>query len=136
MDARSHAAGGLHKYVQEVSDCLDDEVDVVDLDVAPGPATAIILVRSVLPTLPAQPVLLTWDEINGWALRVEIDGDGDTTAVAYLGGDDILPPPRLVRTFLQEAARGGHPGVMTPPLFRHADADDDLEQRLTGFDAR
>ncbi|GAA2785273.1 DUF6292 family protein [Saccharopolyspora taberi] len=135
MDARSHAAEGLRNYVREVSAGLGDDVDVVDLDLAPGPATAIILVRSVLPTLPALPVLLTWDEINGWALRVEIDGDGDTTAVAYLGGD-ILPEPGEVHRFLHEAVRGAHPGAVSPPLFRHADADDDLERRLTGFHAR
>ncbi|GAA4866279.1 MULTISPECIES: DUF6292 family protein [Saccharopolyspora] len=132
MDAQ-RATGGLRTYIHVVSSALGGAVDVVDIDASKGPATAIILLHSTIPTLPELPLLLTWDEINGWALRVKISDDGDTTALGYLG-DEILPDPAVVRTFLTEAVDGGNPGVIMPPGFRTPGADDDLEHRLAHFD--
>ncbi|GAA0530976.1 hypothetical protein GCM10011581_28220 [Saccharopolyspora subtropica] len=131
MDTTGQAVGGLVKYVRAVADDLGDEVSEVDVDVG-GLATAIILVRSHVPTLVEFPLLLTWDEVSGWALRIETDGRGDTTPVVFMGGD-ILPEPESVQRFLRAATTGEHPGTPLPPAFRLPNAPDDLERRLAHF---
>lgn len=132
MDARSRAACGLVNYVHEVAGVLDDDVVEVDVDVEEGPATAIIILRSRMPTFAEFPLLLTWDEISGWAVRVEISGDGDTTPLSYLG-EEILPPPVRVRRYLWDSLVGRYPGTLRPRPLRHLDAADDLEHRLARF---
>lgn len=132
MDTRSPAASGLVDYIRSVADALGDDVTEVDVDFDDGLATAIILVRSHVPTLLEFPLLLTWDEVSGWALRVETDGTGDTTALEFLGGD-ILPGPQVVREFLGEAVCGRSPGLVLPPAFRTPNAGDELEHRLAQF---
>jgi hypothetical protein len=134
MDMTSPAAGGLINYVRTVAGDLGDDVYEVDVDLESGLATAIILVHSKVPTLVDCPLLLTWDEVSGWALRVETDGWGDTTAIEFMG-EDILPEPGLVRNFLQEAVDGHNPGMLQPPSFRLPNAGDDLEDRLARFAA-
>lgn len=128
MDPTSRAADGLVNYINRVTDHLGSDVYEVDIDVEDVLATAIILVRPRVPTLVELPLLLTWDEVNGWALRVEI-GDGDTTVLGYLG-EDILPDAGLVEGFLAAAASGDHPGTVFPPGFRQPERNDDLEVRL------
>ncbi|MDA3645715.1 DUF6292 family protein [Saccharopolyspora indica] len=132
MDTRSPAASGLVDYIRSVADALGDDVTEVDVDFDDGLATAIILVRSHVPTLLELPLLLTWDEVSGWALRVETDGTGDTTALEFLGGD-ILPHPQVVREFLGDAVCGRSPGLVLPPAFRTPNAGDELEHRLAQF---
>lgn len=132
MEPMSRAAGGLTNYIRAVADRLGSDVYEVDIDVEAGLATVIILVHPRIPTLVEQPVLLTWDEVNGWALRVEVDGDGDTTVLGYLGSD-ILPAPEGVGGFLEAAIAGNHPGTMLPPGFRQPDNDDELAHRLARF---
>ncbi|MGW1681108.1 DUF6292 family protein [Saccharopolyspora sp. NPDC002376] len=134
MDTRSPAASGLVDYIRSVADVLGDDVAEVDVDFDDGLATAIILVCSRVPTLLDYPLLLTWDEVSGWALRVETDGTGDTTALQFLGGD-ILPHPSAVRKFLGDAVRGRSPGLVLPPAFRMPNAGDELEHRLAHFRA-
>ncbi|WP_223838475.1 DUF6292 family protein [Saccharopolyspora pogona] len=134
MDMTSPAAGGLINYVRTVAGDLGDDVYEVDVDLESGLATAIILVHSKVPTLVDFPLLLTWDEVSGWALRVETDGRGDTTAIEFMG-EDILPDPGLVRHFLREAISGRNPGMVQPPSFRMPNAGDDLEDRLARFAA-
>ncbi|GAB3686820.1 DUF6292 family protein [Saccharopolyspora tripterygii] len=131
MDTASPAFGGLVNYVHLVAEGMDD-VDEVDVDVDGELATVVVLVSSRVPTLVDRPLLLTWDEVAGWALRVETSGMGDTTSLAYLGGD-ILPDPQTVQAFLRDALAGRSPGTFSAPAFRLPNAHDDLETRLTGF---
>lgn len=128
MDMTTSAVSGLVNYVRSVTAGIEEEVGAIDLEVDEL-ATVIILVNSRVPTLVELPLLLTWDEVSGWALRVGTDDDGDTTPLAYLG-EDVLPPPRTVQEFLRDAVRGESPGRVMSPAFRAPNAPDGLEQRL------
>ncbi|MEV4732396.1 DUF6292 family protein [Saccharopolyspora sp. NPDC049426] len=132
MDTASPAVGGLVNYVRCVAEDLADEIDEIDVDVDGGLATVLILMNTRVPTLMDSPLLLTWDEVSGWALRVETDGTGDTTPLEFLG-EEILPNPQVVQAFLRDAIRGRSPGTLTAPTFRLPNASDDLEMRLVRF---
>ncbi|WP_406691158.1 DUF6292 family protein [Saccharopolyspora sp. ID03-671] len=128
---RTSAVSGLVTYVRGVTSGLE-EFTTVDLEVEEAPATVLILLDSRVPTLPEYPLLLTWDEVSGWALRVETDGEGGTTPVCFLG-EDVLPEPSAVQEFLRAAVRGESPGSIEPHAFRWPNAQDDLERRLELF---
>lgn len=89
MEMTISVISGLVNYVGRVTDGIED-VEAIDLAVEDGLATVIISMGSRLPTLTELPLLLTWDEISGWALRVETDGEGSTTSLAHLE-EDVLP---------------------------------------------
>lgn len=131
---RMNTAGreGLVKYVLAVANRLGGDVVAVDIGLDEGVATAFIMVRSYIPTLIGWRLVLSWDEANGWALRIVVNEDGDSTALAYLGGE-ILPKPKDVQQFVEDANRGQNPGSITAPAFRHPEERDDLEQRLAHF---
>lgn len=125
------AVSGLVTYVRSVTGGLE-EFSTVDFDVDDAPVTVLVLLNRRVPTLPEFPLLLTWDEVSGWALRVETDGEGDTTPVSFLG-EEVLPDPRAVQEFLRAAVRGDSPGTVEAPAFRLPNAQDDLEWRLERF---
>ncbi|MFB9568788.1 DUF6292 family protein [Saccharopolyspora hordei] len=129
----SRAVGGLVNYVRSVSGGLGSEVCDIDVDVDSGLATVLVEVRSRVPALPEYPLLLTWDEVSGWALRVLTDDAGETVSLEFLG-ESILPAPETVQEFLLDAIRGRSPGTLAPPAFRLPNADDGLENRLARFD--
>ncbi|SFS90773.1 DUF6292 family protein [Saccharopolyspora flava] len=131
MGMTTAAVSGLVTYVRSVTSGLG-EFTTVDFEVEESPATVLILLSSRVPTLPDCPLLLTWDEVSGWALRVETDGEGETTPVSYLG-EDVLPRPTTVQQFLRAALRGESPGSIQPHAFRRPNAPDDLENRLEHF---
>ncbi|MEU5846246.1 DUF6292 family protein [Saccharopolyspora shandongensis] len=132
MDTMSLAADGLVGYVTSVAEDLDVDVFEIDINLDVDLATVIILVDAQVPVFEEFPLLLTWDEVSGWALRIDTDGRGATAALEFLG-EDILPDSVLVRRFLWDAVRGNSPGVLASPAFRLPNARDDLEQRLTRF---
>lgn len=132
-DPNDQAATGLKMYIHEIAKELGNETWGTECDVDFKPAMAVIFLRSSVPTLPDRELLLTWDEVNGWAIRVTLDDTGDTTALAYLH-HDILATPVEVRTFLRDAKSGRNPGRLSPPYFRVGTVDDDLEARLAQFD--
>lgn len=129
MDATISVINGLVNYVRSVTAGMEEEMGGVDLEVGDELTTVIILLKSRVPTLAELPLLLTWDEVSGWALRVGTGDDGDTTPLAY-SGEDVLPHPRSVQQFLREALRGASPGRVLSPAFRVPNAGDGLEQRL------
>ncbi|MGI8312677.1 DUF6292 family protein [Saccharopolyspora hattusasensis] len=132
MDTTSRAADGLVTYVRSVADDLGGDVFEIDINLDRELATAIVLVNSHVPTLAEFPLLLTWDEVSGWGLRIETDGQGDTAVLEFMG-EDILPDPARVEQFLLEATNGQNPGMVAAPAFRFPNAQDDLERRLAEF---
>ncbi|MGW5642492.1 DUF6292 family protein [Saccharopolyspora sp. NPDC003752] len=132
MDTMSLAADGLVGYATSVAEDLGVDVFEIDINLDVDLATVIILVDSQVPVFEEFPLLLTWDEVSGWALRIDTDGCGGTATLEFLG-EDILPDSASVRRFLWEAVRGNCPGVLASPAFRLPNACDDLEQRLARF---
>lgn len=128
----SPATMGLARYVRAVVDRLGGRVFAFDCDVDEEIATAILVMKQPVPTFPELTLVLTWDEINGWALRIKTTDDGDTEALAFLG-EQLLPEPEKVERFLTEATSGHHPGDIEAPRFRHPNDDDDLDVRLAQF---
>lgn len=126
------AASGLEGYIAAVIDQLDEVVVAADCEADQQLATAVIILSCRIPAIPEHELLLSWDEINGWALRIKVDEDGDTTALAY-AAREVLPPPRDVQRFLSDAVRGEHPGSVAAPNFRSPRDDDDLQRRLLEF---
>ncbi|RCW44600.1 hypothetical protein DFQ14_104189 [Halopolyspora algeriensis] len=131
-DPTNRIAAGLGNYVETVARCLGEEALTTDYEANEDLAIAIIMVASRLPTITDRPLLLSWDEVNGWALRIQINDNGETIALSYLGGD-VLPEAGDVRQFLEDAALGNHPGSISPPGFRHPNDQDNLERRLSHF---
>ncbi|MEV6229013.1 DUF6292 family protein [Saccharopolyspora shandongensis] len=130
MDTMSLAADGLVGYATSVAEDLGVDVFEIDINLDVDLATVIILVDSQVPVFEEFPLLLTWDEVSGWALR--IDTGGGAATLEFLG-EDILPDSASVRRFLWDAVRGNSPGVLASPAFRLPNACDDLEQRLVRF---
>lgn len=128
-DGTGQVAAGLVQYVRTVAGYLGSWVTAVEVEPHEEVATAIIVVNTEVPAFAGWTVLLTWDEVSGWALRLKIDEDGDTTPLQYLG-HEILPAPEIVRDFLREATQDQHEGTVLSPAFRRANANDDLELRL------
>lgn len=120
-------------YVQAVSSSLETGVDGVEIVVEETLTSAVMLLHARIPTLVEWPLLLTWDEVNGWSLSVRTEKEA--VVIGYLGGD-VLPDPCLVQKFCEEAESGQHPGVIAPPSFRSPNENDDLEQRLAHFGGR
>ncbi|MDR7300214.1 DUF6292 family protein [Haloactinomyces albus] len=131
-DPTNRVASGLGHYVETVARYLGDEVLTIDYEANEDLALAIIMVASRLPTIAERPLLLSWDEVNGWALRLQLDDNGETIALAYLG-QEVLPGPDDVQRFLESATLGSHPGTISPPGFRHPNDRDSLELRLARF---
>ncbi|WP_433869215.1 DUF6292 family protein [Saccharopolyspora sp. CA-218241] len=89
---------------------------------------------SWLPHVPDRDAALAWSEDTGWSLCVET-GDGPAqvlTVLVYLG-QDVLPAPRVVASFVEAAAAefSGHSTVS--PRLRAAGAEDDLPHRLAAY---
>ncbi len=125
----NRAVDGLGHYVETVVEHLGDRVVTADYEADEEVAIAVLTLTSRVPTVVELPLLLIWDEANGWGLRVQLDTEGDTTALAYLG-HDVLPPAGEVRHFLDKAVGGGNPGSLAPPGLRLPNEEDDFERRL------
>lgn len=123
---------GLFSYIGTVAGRIGSGAVATTCDITPAMATAAVQLRAVLPMFPELPLLLTWDEVDGWALRIGTDEEGTTVAVCYLGSD-ILPDPSEVETFVCRAVHDELPGTLTPPSFRVPNEDDRLSERVAAF---
>jgi hypothetical protein len=125
-DVEYHFARGLRAYLARVARAVGVgfESCSLDLDV---PASGYVALDRVLPDLPGHDLALIWDEVHGWSAVVEPAGGGAAKLLAYLGGPDVLPPPRAVARFLEVLRVAGPlPGAFRPPVFREAGHHEDL----------
>src|SRR5690349_9359018 len=119
-DIEYHFARGLRAYLGRVARAVGVgfESCSLDLDV---PTSGYVALDRGLPGLPGHDLALIWDEVPGWSAVVEPAAGGAAEALAYLGGDEIVPPPRSVARFLEVLRLGGPPaGSARPPVFRRA----------------
>ncbi|MEU0532709.1 DUF6292 family protein [Amycolatopsis tolypomycina] len=117
---------GLRAYLGEVARALGFGLEscTVDVDV---PVSAYVAVDWRLRRFPERDVALLWDEVHGWAVAVEAACGEDMIVLSYLGGDDVLPPPREVVRFLT-ALRAGVQVSAGPgsPVLRRAGRHQEL----------
>lgn len=117
---------GLRAYLGDVAKALGFGLEscTVDLDL---PVSAYLAVDWRLRGFPDRDVALLWDEVHGWAVAIEAACGEDVIVLCYLGGDDILPEPRVVVRFLA-ALRAGDvsAGPGGSPVLRRAGSHQDL----------
>ncbi len=129
-DIEYHFARGLRTYLARVARAVGVgfESCSLDLDV---PSSGYVALDRTLPDLPAHDLALVWDEVHGWAAEIEPASGGTGKVLGYLGGADVVPPPRAVAGFLEALRVAGPPAAaFPPPVFRRAGHHEDLVDRL------
>jgi hypothetical protein len=122
---------GLRQYVWQVCRALAVGPEASCWE--PGvPATAYIALDGRLPGYPDHDFALVWSEENGWAAALETIRGDDMIVFCYLGWD-VLAAPEAVAAFVAELRADGYPGQPDPPALRAAFAEDDLDDRLAGY---
>jgi hypothetical protein len=117
---------GLRAYLGEVAGALGLGLEscTVDVDV---PVSAYVAVDGRLRRFPDRDVALLWDEVHGWAVAVEAACGEEMIVLAYLGGADILPPPRAIVRFLAALRAGDlEPDGPGTPVLRRAGSHQEL----------
>jgi hypothetical protein len=99
---------------------------------AEPPATVYLALEGRLPDFPDLDVALLWDEEHGWAAAVEASSGTELVVLSYLG-EDVLPPPREVATFVTRLLRGECPGQLSPTGPHPARGRDDVGRSLSGY---
>jgi Family of unknown function (DUF6292) len=117
---------GLRAYLGEVARALGLGLEscTVDVDV---PVSAYLAVDWRLRRFPDRDVALLWDEVHGWAVAVEAACGEEMIVLAYLGGADILPEPRVIVRFLGALRAGAQvPDGPGSPVLRRAGRHQEL----------
>ncbi|MBE1495199.1 hypothetical protein H4696_002299 [Amycolatopsis lexingtonensis] len=130
QDIEYHFARGLRAYLARVAGAVGVgfESCSLDLDV---PSSGYVALDRTLPDLPAHDLALIWDEVHGWSAEVEPESGGAAKVLGYLGGTEVVPPPRAVARFLDALRFTGPPaGAFPPPVFRRPGHHEDLVERL------
>jgi hypothetical protein len=130
LDGEGMAARGLRRYVWLVAEAVGvgTEAAVVQLH---DPLGAYLALDSRHAAYPDRDLALLWDERHGWALGLETDSDADVRVLGYLAVE-LLPPPRVVGTYVERICRGGETGPARPPSFGELPAVD-LTDRLAAY---
>ena len=122
-DIEYHFTRGLRAYLARAVG-VGFESCSIDLDV---PTSGYLALDRELPDLPGHDLALIWDEVHGWSAVVEPAGGDAAKVLAYLGGSQILPPPRTVARFLEVLrVAGPRAGSFRPPVFRREGHHEDL----------
>jgi hypothetical protein len=129
-DSEYHFARGLRAYLARVAKTVGVGFESCSLDLG-VPSSGYVALDRALADRPDHELALVWDEVHGWSAVVE-PASGDTAEVlAYLGGGEVVPPPRAVGRFVEVLRSAGAPaGPIRPPVFRTAGDHEDLVRRL------
>jgi hypothetical protein len=125
-DIEYHFARGLRAYLARVARALGVgfESCSLDLDV---PTSGYLALDRALAGRPGHDLALIWDEVHGWSAVAEsATGDGPEV-LAYLGGPEVVPPPRAVARFVELLPVGG---PSRPPVLRAPGRHEDLLELL------
>ncbi|WP_410661805.1 DUF6292 family protein [Amycolatopsis sp. lyj-112] len=123
---------GLHGYVRSVIEALGLRGDAYYAQLEPIASVYIALEQRVSGCADRD-VALVWDERHGWALAFENSSHEELIVIRYLG-TDLLPSPRLVAEYTQEALASELPERLDaqPPVLA---AGEGLAQRLAAYDS-
>jgi hypothetical protein len=122
---------GLAGYVRAVAAAVDVPVEGATFEVS-DTATAYLALACRWPQRPSQDLMLVWDERNGWMVAVETGPAEEPLVVAYLRGDDVVPEPRVVASFVTDVIAGGRANGPSP-VFPTAQGRHGLAQRLARY---
>jgi hypothetical protein len=126
---------GLRDYLTAVGAAVGVGAESCTMDID-TPVSAYLALDWRLDRFPDRDLALLWDECHGWAAAVETHSGEDLIALAYLGGDDVLPEPQVVARFLADLGANNHTvDRPRPPAPRHADDHDVLANRLRAYRA-
>ncbi|MDQ7807949.1 DUF6292 family protein [Amycolatopsis sp. A133] len=128
-DGLGAAARGLRQYLLAVAANLDVPAWFCEVDV---PAGAYFALDRRLTRFPGHETALLWDERDGWSAAVEPAGGDEVIVLAYLG-EDVLPPPEAVVTFVAALYGEQYPGRPDAPDFRRPGAADGFDERLAAY---
>jgi hypothetical protein len=132
LDFDDSVVRGLRRYIRQVGEALGlrGECSYVQADES---ACAYLALDGRLRRFPDRDVALLWDEQHGWAAAIETHSGADLMVVAYLG-EDLLPSPQAVATWVRTVFDTEHPAVHkghdgTSP----ATGGHDVRARLTAY---
>lgn len=105
-DQDERAEWGLRGYVCRIATALGVGPESVCCEWE-RPANGYLALDGRIPGYPERDVALVWDAVHGWAVGFETGSGEDVLMCAYLGGD-VLPVPDRVVTFVRDVL-AGHP---------------------------
>lgn len=109
---------GLAGYVRAVATELGVPAEATGFEIS-DTVTAYLGLPDRCPDSPNRDLMLVWNERDGWLVAVETQPTEPTRVLGYLGGQDILPHPRTIATFvthLLSGQRPDRPRPVFPPL--------------------
>lgn len=127
VDSTHELSQGLAAYVRAVALALDLPDEGTSFEIS-DTATAYVALRQAA-RRPGEDLMLVWSERSGWALAVETDPGAGSSVIAYFGGDDAVPKPSLVASFVREVLAGER-GPGRSPAFSTEGNRTDLAERL------
>ncbi|MEA5360593.1 DUF6292 family protein [Amycolatopsis sp., V23-08] len=105
---------GLGAYVRAVATAVGVPAEGTTIEIS-DTATAYLALSRPWPGRPRHDVMLLWSEKRGWTVAVETAPDEDPVVIARWAGDELVPPPREVTRFVDDAASGRHAEPKSPP---------------------
>lgn len=125
-DIEYHFARGLRAYVARVARAVGVGFESCSLDLN-VPTSGYVALDRELPDRPGHDLALIWHEVHGWSAVAEPGGGDAPEVLAYLGGAEVIPPPKAVARFVDLLPATGSPRA---PVFRAPGHHEDLVDRL------
>lgn len=114
------AEQGLAAYVRAVAALLGVPEDATSYEVS-DTANAYLALTRRSPHHPDGDLMLIWNDEDGWHAALEAAPARPSTVIAYLGGDNVVPEPQVVATFVDDLLAGRRAGTLTPPDSRSSE---------------
>lgn len=132
QDSTADLRPGLAGYLRAVAAEVGVPSDGTSYEIS-DTATAYLALARRWSRRPGHDLMLEWGERDGWALAVETAPADAVEVVAYLGGDDVVPPPSEVARFVTAVIAGAEFARESPEF----DGDDRhaLASRLARYAA-
>jgi hypothetical protein len=126
VDSTHELTRGLAGYVRAVAAALGLPPQGTSFEISDTATAYLALRRS--PGHPGEDLMLVWSERSGWALAVETE---PTSVLAYFG-EDLVPEPERVGSFVREVL-DGHRRPRRRPVFSTEDNRPGLAERLLPY---
>ncbi|MQA10043.1 MAG: hypothetical protein GEU98_16110 [Pseudonocardiaceae bacterium] len=136
-DSNSAFRRGLAGYLRAIAAAVGVSKEGTTFEIS-DTATAYLALDGRWSGRPGQDLMLVWSERHGWVVAVETDPAEAPVVLAYFGGDDPVPEPRVVARFVTDVvagvAAGGHDDRPPRPAFSIVNNRQLLAERLARYD--